>query len=193
MHEKRRAFFNSTLETRELPDSEELVIEGYFAVFNSETELWAGFFEEIAPNAFDESLKESDILCLNNHDLKEPLARESNGTLDLKTDERGLWGSARINKNDPQGVSAYEKVRTGLIKGCSFAFNPIQEEIENRDDGTVKVRIIEADIGEVSICTIPAYPQTEIAARQKEINDQKRLELEAKKAKLKKRLEGFTC
>ena len=33
-----------------------MIIEGYFAVYNTETELWPGAFEEIAPGAFDNTL-----------------------------------------------------------------------------------------------------------------------------------------
>jgi len=38
------------LQTRARDDSE-LHIEGYFIVFNRETELWPGAFEEVAPEA----------------------------------------------------------------------------------------------------------------------------------------------
>jgi len=41
------------LVTRAVEDSPEKYIEGYFVVFNQETELWPGAFEEIAPTAFD--------------------------------------------------------------------------------------------------------------------------------------------
>ena len=41
--------------TRE-EDTGSKVIEGYFAVFNKETELWRGAFEEIAPEACNKKL-----------------------------------------------------------------------------------------------------------------------------------------
>ena len=37
-------------------DSEEPTIEGYFAVFNSNYEMWEGASESIAPGAVDSSL-----------------------------------------------------------------------------------------------------------------------------------------
>ena len=45
----------------------ERVIEGYFVVFNSETELFPGAFEEISRDAFNNTLDE-DIRALINHD-----------------------------------------------------------------------------------------------------------------------------
>jgi len=47
--EKRLMVFNSDLKTRSDEENGEALIEGYFAVFNQETELWPGAFEEIAP------------------------------------------------------------------------------------------------------------------------------------------------
>ena len=61
------------------------VIEGYFAVFNSETELWPGAYEEIAPDAFNNTLG-NDIRALANHDTTLVLGRNKSGTLRLAVD-----------------------------------------------------------------------------------------------------------
>jgi HK97 family phage prohead protease len=45
-----------------------MIIEGYFAVYNTETEVWPEAFEEIAPGAFDNTLS-NDIGALINHAL----------------------------------------------------------------------------------------------------------------------------
>ena len=66
-----------------------MYIEGYFAVFNRQTELWPGAYEEIAPGAFDETLG-NDIRALINHDATLVLGRNKAGTLELKTDSYGL-------------------------------------------------------------------------------------------------------
>src|SRR5690625_6886632 len=50
------------LQTRAKDDGEK-VIEGYFAVFDSETELWPGAYEEIDPAAFDKTLS-NDVRAL---------------------------------------------------------------------------------------------------------------------------------
>ena len=66
--EKRNAYFEGGLKIR-AEDNGEKYIEGYFAVFNQETELWKDWFEQIAPGAFANSLQNNDIRCLFNHGL----------------------------------------------------------------------------------------------------------------------------
>ena len=56
-----------------------MIIEGYFAMYNTETELWPGAFEEIAPGAFDNTLS-NDIRALINHDTSLVLGRTKAGT-----------------------------------------------------------------------------------------------------------------
>lgn len=172
-------------------ENDERVIEGYFAVFNSVTELWPGAYEEIAPGAFDNTLS-NDIRALVNHDTALVLGRNKAGTLDLKVDSRGLWGSIRINPNDSDALNLYERVKRGDVDQCSFGFNILNEETDFRDDGTVKWTIKEVDLHEVSVVTFPAYEETGVQARKAEVEQHERRKLEAKKNQLKERLKhGF--
>lgn len=175
------------LKSRAEPDGEDLFIEGYFAVFNRQTELWPGAYEEIAPEAFDETLS-NDIRALVNHDTTLVLGRNKAGTLELKTDNYGLWGRVKINPNDTDAMNIYERVKRGDVDQCSFGFNIIEEETEWRDDGTVKWRLKKIDLHEVSICTFPAYEDTGVQARQAEVEQHRQRLLEAKKNQLKERM-----
>ena len=83
-------------------EGQDMTIEGYFAVFGRETELWPGAFEEIAAGAFDETLG-NDIRALINHDTTLVLGRNKAGTLELKTDSYGLWGRVKINLRHRRG------------------------------------------------------------------------------------------
>lgn len=177
----------SDLKTR--AEEDEMIIEGYFAVYNTETELWPGAFEEIAPGAFDNTLS-NDIRALINHDTSLVLGRNKSGTLELKTDSRGLWGRIKINPNDTDAVNLYERVKRGDVDQCSFGFNIISEETDYRDDGTIKWIIKEVDLHEVSVCTFPAYEETGAQARHKQVEQYKQKQLELRKNKLKERLEG---
>ena len=187
----RHMYFSSQLETREVSEGAEPIIEGYFAVFDQETELWPGCFESIAAGAFDNSLKDNDIRCLFNHRTDLVLGRLSAGTLELKVDEHGLFGSVRINQNDDEAMNVYQRVKRGDITGCSFGFDPVQEEQINREDGTVKFDVKEANTLEVSICTFPAYPQTEIEARKADITKLTTRQLNKKKTILKERMKKW--
>lgn len=172
-------------------EEDEKVIEGYFAVFNSETELFPGAFEEIAPEAFNESLN-NDIRALINHDTAFVLGRNKSNTLELKVDKRGLWGSIKINPFDSDAVNLYERVKRGDVDQCSFGFNILNEDTDFRDDGSVKWRLTNVDLHEVSVVTFPAYSDTGVQARKRDLKEQQKRMLESKKTKLKERLHnGF--
>lgn len=185
---KRHIQFKSNLQTRSSENENEGIIEGYFVVYNSETELWPGAYEEVAPGAFEESLKNRNIFCLDNHDSKAVLASTGSGTLELKSDEKGLWGRVKLDLEDPFAKSAFRKVQTGKVTGCSFGFYPVREETINLDDGAIKWRILEAELHEVSITAFPAYPQTDIAARKRDAEAIKKQKLEQRKQELLRRM-----
>ena len=177
----------SELKTRTEPSDNEKIIEGYFIVFNRETELWPGAFEEIAPEALDKTLS-NDIRALINHDTTLVLGRNKAGTLSLTKDDRGLWGSVKVNEKDADAMNLYERVKRGDVDQCSFGFNITGEETDWRDDGTVKWRITEIDLHEVSVCTFPAYEETGVQARQSEVTQHKQRQIEQRKNTLKGRL-----
>ena len=160
--EKQTRSLKTELKTR--AEGENMTIEGYFVVFNSQTELWQGAYEEIAPTALDNTLS-NDVRALINHDTRLVLGRNKSGTLELKVDSRGLWGSIKINPNDTDAVNLYERVKRGDVDQCSFGFNVASEETDWREDGTVKWTITGVDLHEVSVVTFPAYEDTGVAAR----------------------------
>lgn len=177
----------SELKTRAEQEGD-MTIEGYFAVFNKETELFRGAFEEIDSGAFDATLG-NDIRALINHDTSLVLGRNKAGTLQLKTDSYGLWGSIKINASDMDAVNLYERVKRGDVDQCSFGFDIVSEETEFRDDGTIKWKIKEIDLHEVSVCTFPAYEDTGVQARHRDIEQYKAKEIETRKAKILRRLQ----
>ncbi len=178
---------SSNLKTRS--ENDDMVIEGYFAVFNSETELWPGAFEEIALGAFDKSLS-NDIRALIDHETRAVLGRTKANTLELKVDSRGLWGSIKINPNDTDAVNLYQRVNRGDVSSCSFGFNipPGGEDTDFRDDGTVKWTLREIDLHEVSVVTFPAYSDTGVQTRKQEVKQHEKRKLEQRKSKLKEML-----
>ena len=186
---KQTRSLQTELKTRAEPDSQDMYIEGYFAVFNRQTELWPGAFEEIAPGAFDETLG-NDIRALINHDTTLVLGRNKSGTLELKADSHGLWGRIKINPNDSDAVNLYERVKRGDVDQCSFGFNIVEELTDWRDDGTVKWTIKKIDLHEVSVCTFPAYEDTGVQARKAEVSQYKQRQLELRKKQLKERLKN---
>ena len=184
---KQTRSLQTELKTRAETDGENLYIEGYFAVFNRQTELWPGAFEVVAPGAFDNTLG-NDVRALINHDTTLLLGRNKAGTLELKVDNYGLWGRVKINPNDTDALNTYERVKRGDVTGCSFGFNITSEEADWRDDGSVKWTITGIDLHEVSICTFPQYEDTGVQARKAEVAQHQQRQLEVRKKKLKERI-----
>lgn len=175
------------LKTRAEGEGGDLIIEGHFAVFSRETELWPGAFEEIAPGAFDNSFS-NDIRALINHETRLVLGRNKSGTLELRADNYGLWGRIKINPNDTDAMNLYERVKRGDVDQCSFGFNIVREDTEWREDGSVKWTIREVDLHEVSVVTFPAYEDTGVAARQKQVEQHRNRLLQAKRQKIIERV-----
>ena len=188
---KRNSYRIAQFKTREETETGDLILSGYFIKFDEVTELWPGYFEVIKREGVEKAIQNADIRALFNHDDSLVLGRTGNGTVTLGVDEIGLFGDIIINKEDPQAIGAYARVQRGDVVGCSFGFIPIKINTEERDDGSYLDTILELEIFEVSPCTFPAYPQTEIAARQKDFESQQRANREALDKRKKEIKEKF--
>ena len=188
---KRNSYRTAQFKTREETETGDLILSGYFIKFDEVTELWPGYFEVIKREGVKKAIQNADIRALFNHDDSLVLGRTGNGTVTLGVDEIGLFGDIIINKEDPQAIGAYARVQRGDVVGCSFGFIPIKIDTEERADGSYLDTILELEIFEVSPCTFPAYPQTEIAARQKDFESQKRANREALDKRKKEIKEKF--
>lgn len=173
-------------ETRE--ENGEKRIEGYFAVFDSNYELWNGATESIGRNAFDGALAD-DIRALIDHETRLVLGRTTAGTLTLRVDEHGLWGSIKINEADSDAMNLYARVQRGDVSQCSFGFDILQDRTDvDSATGAVHWTIEKVKLYEVSCVTFPAYKETAIQARAEEYRDIKKRENERWKAAQKERL-----
>ena len=172
-------------QTRE--DNGDLIIEGYFAVFNSNYEMWEGASESIAPGAFDSSLA-GDIRALTNHDTTLVLARTKANTLELKSDSHGLFGRVKVNPKDSDAVNTYERVKRGDVDQCSIGFMIRSEETDFGDDGSIHWTITDVELFEVSVCTFPAYEETGVTARHRDADELKKRANEAWKLQMRERL-----
>lgn len=153
-------------------DKGELYIEGYAAVFNTESKDLGGFREVVAPGAFTRSLKEGrDTKALFNHDANYVLGRRKNGTLELSQDERGLKFRCVLNAADPDAVALHARVDRMDIDECSFAFTVSKDGqvwAERQSDGGAPVitrTLTDVDLYDVSAVCYPAYPGTEVGTR----------------------------
>lgn len=163
------------------------IIEGYFAVFNSDYEIWPGAIEQVAPGAFTSALG-GDIRALADHDTRIVLGRTTAGTLELREDEKGLYGIIRINPEDQEAMNLYHRVQRGDVTQCSFGFDIVAEDYEHRPDGSDLWTIRDVVLYEVSVVTFPAYAETSVQARKDDINTIRSRQLAARKSVLKERI-----
>ena len=170
--------------------NDDLFIEGYFSVFNSEYPLWEGASEIVKPGAFTNSVS-GDVRALINHDSSLVLGRTKAGTLTLRQDERGLWGSIRINRDDVDAMNLYARVQRGDVDQCSFGFDIKRETFVDLGGGKCRWEIEEVDpLYEVSVCTFPAYTETSVSARKQDLAEIEKRRVEAWRSDMKKKLGG---
>lgn len=149
------------------------VIEGHAAVFEQKTDIAGLFYETIERGAFDQT-NFDDVLLSTNHDLgKIPLARSrrnnGNSTMQLAIDEKGLFIRATLDtENNQEAKALYSAITRGDIDGMSFIFYVEQERWEDLDKDQPHRRIEKIGrVREVSAVNFPAYPGTDISARDK--------------------------
>ena len=166
------------------------IISGYFIVFDTETELYPGVREEISPDALV-GIDLSDVKALIDHDTAKVLGRTKANTLSLSVDSKGLYGEIIVNESDQEAMNLYSRVQRGDVDQCSFGFEILKEEMIQNTDGTVKFIIKSINLYEVSVVTFPAYQETAVEARSKQIEDAQKRTLQARKDELKEKLNGI--
>ena len=166
------------------------IISGYFIVFDTETELYPGVREEVSPDALV-GVDLSDVKALIDHDTAKVLGRTKANTLSLSVDSKGLYGEIIVNKSDQEAMNLYSRVQRGDVDQCSFGFEILNEEMIQNSDGTVKFIIKSINLYEVSVVTFPAYQETAVEARSKQIEDAQKRTLQARKDELKEKLDGI--
>lgn len=179
----------SEFTTRDGVEDSDPVIEGYFAVFNSNYDMGWGMSESIAPGAFTEAIS-GDVRALIDHDTRLVLGRTIAHTLELREDAHGLWGRIHINPRDSEAVNLYERVKRGDVSQCSFGFEVESEETTFPADGKIHWTIKKVKLYEVSCCTYPAYEDTSVSARRKDWEQIEKRKSEAWKTSLLQKLKG---
>lgn len=166
-----------------------LYIEGYFAVYGGKYWLWDEAYETIEPGAFDGQTT-GDVRALINHDTGLVLGRTTAGTLELRTDEKGLWGRILINQNDQDAMNCYERVKRGDVNQCSFGFDIEEQDVEYTDGQPTVWKIKKVRLYEVSVVTFPAYEDTSVEARKADLENIKKRKTEKWREDMKRRLKG---
>ena len=149
---------------------DEMVVEGYASTFNQPYELYRDgdyvVYEQIDARAFDET-DMSDVIMQYNHEGR-VFARNSNGTLTLTSDEKGLRIRADLGGTEI-GRQLYEEIKGGYTDKMSFGFRVGEDKreiTETADNITVMRTITKIEkLYDVSAVSLPANDATSISAR----------------------------
>ena len=124
------------------------------------------------------------------HESRLVLGRNKAGTLELKEDSHGLWGRVEINQSDRDAMNLYERVKRRDVDQCSFGFDILSEDTDYREDGSVHWTIRKVKLYEVSVVTFPAYEETSVSARKRDLEAIEKRKAEAWRESMRKKVRG---
>ncbi len=142
-------------------------IRGYAAVFNS-PETYS-YTETIDSKAFDEADMSDVVLRYNHNDSFMVLARTRNKSLELSTDEKGLFMNARLQDDVSSHRDIFNAIKSGLIDKQSFAFTVDEDEYDYETDTRTIKRI--GKVFDVSVVDQPFYNATDVSIARDIKND----------------------
>jgi phage head maturation protease len=85
-------------------------------------------------------------------------------------------------------MNTYARVKRGDVSQCSIGFEILSEETDFGPDGSIHWTIQNVKLYEVSVCTFPAYEETNVSARQRDASAIKERKLDAWKAEMRSRI-----
>lgn len=206
-----REYRNMAMTAIEQTDSEQeqdnkMIVRGYASTFNEPYTLFRNedlqFDEVVDADAFANT-DMSDVIMQYDHEGR-VFARQSNNTLTVTPDERGLLIEADLGGTE-LGRQLYEEIRGGYTNKMSFGFTVDDEDIDESEDEEGRLLVTRTiksirKLYDVSAVSIPANDATEISVRsltdgviekaQAERLAAEALELRKRKMMMRLKLEG---
>lgn len=139
------------------------VIEGRAIVYNAWSEDLGGFRERLANGS---AKLEDDLLALFDHDTSMVLGRTTAGTLEARDDGAGVIMLA-YPPDTTWANDLLVSMDRGDIRQMSFRLRVNDDTWEIGADGLPERTILDMDVSELSVVSMPAYPQTSANARSK--------------------------
>lgn len=155
------------IEVRTLPttlrfvaDADKPRVEGRAIVYDALSEDLGGFREKFAPGSVE---LDDDLLALFDHQTSMVIGRTSAGTLEAEDGPDGVDMVAY-----PPETSWARDMRVSMERGdirhMSFRFIPVEDDWQVVGDVVVRT-VTKAEVLELSVVSMPAYPQTSAEAR----------------------------
>lgn len=151
----------NTGELRFIMDGGKPRIDGRAILFDSWSVDLGGFRERMLPGSVT---LDADLVGLFDHNSAMVLGRTSAGTMEVRSDERGVAFTAY-----PPETSWANDLRVSMergdIKGCSYRMMVQDDKWYVDASGMVCRDVIKASISELTVTSMPAYPETTAEAR----------------------------
>lgn len=148
-------------------------VTGHAAVFDTPSQpiwdWWDLFVEEVRKGAFLKTIGEADIRFLINHDPNLICARNKGGTLRLAEDDIGLAIDADLAPTS-YGRDLATSMRRGDVTQMSIMFSVVKDDWAGTRDGYPLRVISEVKLYDVSAVTFPAFEETDIGMRSKDVS-----------------------
>ena len=144
-------FAHATVKAQESEDGVSRII-GRAIEYNRVGYFGWGFRLAVPPNAANTSLEsrkdspDRDALALVAHNSAKVLGRTNQGTLRFTPGAEGVDYEIDVNMADPEGVSAYEKVKRGEFTASSIGFYIVESHEEVMADNS-----LDADVQDVQV------------------------------------------
>lgn len=149
-------------------------VTGHAAVFDTPSQplfdWWEGsFVEEVRKGAFLKTIGEADIRFLINHDPNLVLARNTADTLRLSEDDIGLAVDADLAPTT-YGRDLAVSMARGDVTQMSIMFSVVKDDWAGTRDGLPLRVISEVKLYDVSAVTFPAFEETDIGMRSRDVS-----------------------
>lgn len=148
-------------ELRFIVDGGKARIDGRAILFDSWSVDLGNFRERMLPGSVQ---LEEDLLALFDHATDKVLGRTSAGTMEVRQDERGVAFTA-FPPDTTWARDLRVSMERGDIRGCSYRMYVDEDKWYVDASGQVCRDVIRARISELTITSMPAYPETTAEAR----------------------------
>jgi HK97 family phage prohead protease len=120
------------------------------------------FTEVVRSTAFTKTVQEhrDSIVSCWNHNADFVLGRPSNGTMEMRSEPRGMTADVQLDGQDPMHVSFARRVERRDVTGSSFGFDPVRTPATRQADGSILRELVEVRLRDISPVAFPAYPDS---------------------------------
>lgn len=136
-------------------------IDARAILFNSWSVDLGNFRERMLPGSVQ---LEDDLIALFDHATDKVLGRTTAGTMQVRQDERGIAFTA-FPPDTTWARDLQISMQRGDIRGCSYRMYVDEDKWYVDGEGQVCRDVIRARISELTITSMPAYPETTAEAR----------------------------